>query len=378
MLCGTGAGLGASDQRYRMIAAFFNPPKATRMIVSRIGAIGAMCFFVASCGGGGGGGSTSTSVGVGVSTPPQVIDQGQVNADQTLFESFFLASRGGASTFIWELPPTGLPSDVPSFLFNYYVYNTNYALAASPAAAGPQVITAPRQLFATSLRPLSQFVLPTSMYLLNGTLVRRPDNTSSIRYSYEGSGVFAERLAEDQKTVVTKIQHRDLVAVPLTGLLSDTPAELKKYLRVFFQNPSLLKAGATWQSGAAYLKMGSRAVGDTYQIYDCYGSSAGPVPNPCRSNTNLADYIAGASSITTSGKFVTVQGVKAWIKNDQVASMPGVYDMYVEMNGNIFPGLATKDGADSYFFRYDGLSTTWHPHFNDAAVKSFRAALTVQ
>lgn len=302
-----------------------------------------------ACGGGGSSTPASTS---------------SLSSDQQLFESFYLASNGGAASLSWNLPATGMPSTASG----NYVYAATTSLPASPAT-GSQLATGTK---ASLSMALSLPARNPGLYLSNGEITV----FGYANYSYSGTGIVYNGLSSDQKTIGLSNYHSKEVVTPLNGLVSQTPIELKNYLGNLFSNSALLKPDAMWQPGAAYMKSNEQTVTDRIDVVDCLGlTNTGINPSPCATSTTVEKYFASKSLNMVDGTLSTLQGRKAWIATSATPINATYRQTYLELNGNVYFGWYVKSGSSYITKLSDGTLVNWFPTFNQSAVNSLKAAV---
>lgn len=295
----------------------------------------------------------------------------ELSSDQRIYESLALVGNGGISNLSVSLPATGAPTS-----YNYF-YSGSYALASSPAGAANQFgAWTPFNL--TNTLPLPTFAASPSRYLKDAVILVGPNNPQPLRVSYSGSGIQIDSLAQDQKTVASSTYYFGYSSQALTGTLASSPADLVVYLSSLFANPNLLKSGATWQTGATYIKHSARAVGDRITVSDCTAATTDANVSPCASNTSLTTYIQSLTGLS-AGAFSTVQGLPFWTATVPSASGTPSYQVYFQLNGNVYRGSLVKDGTQSLYLASPGSSSTSYittmPRFNAAAISSLKSAV---
>ncbi len=316
------------------------------------------------------------------------------SANQQAFESVALAPSAGSYLFRWNLNLSG-----PQISGTNYAYAESSVLAQSPLTAGPQVNaqSAPTNL-ATSLALISAG--PTRI-LKNGTILVVPTLQSGNRISYVGSDVRVDSLAADNLTVAYSQLRSAYTSASLTGLVSATPAEFAQWFNSFFANPAVFTAGASYQSGAGYLKYTSTSLGDRYTAFDCVGATTDANITPCASATTLnaaltAGIVSNSDATTyhlADGTLGTVGGVPVWVATaprpvSATLSSTVQYRIYFQLNGNVYTGSLIRDGeavGGSYYVSNPGGATveerlTFLPYqirMNKAARDSLAAAMAL-
>lgn len=314
------------------------------------------------------------------------------STDQQRFETWLLVPGQGSHVLRWNLGLSGLPVQG-----THYLTAETASLAASPLGLGPQPITL------SARRSLSQALVPPSAeptrVLKDGVILVVPGEAGASLASYVGSAVQIDTLAQDAATVATSQRRSEFTVVPLSGLLSASPADFAHWHNSLFANPALLKPAATYAAGASYLRYTAHNVGDRYNVFDCTTATTGADVTPCASGTSLAEAltagIASASDARTyhlaDGSLATVGGVPVWVANTTrplaaTLSLTLQYRIYFALNGKVYTGALIKDGTllgGSYFVSNpSGASVldrlTFLPfqvRMNRAAVDSLGAAL---
>lgn len=331
-----------------------------------------LSLLLVACGGG------------GSSTPPAP----QLSADQTIFESLVLAPNASYSP-IWRLPLAGTPVSGTHYLYAYPL-----SLLASPLNHGAQSPSfGSVSLIANNLTLLGNRV---THYLINGSIV---DDTNSIdRYSYTGTGVRRDTLAANGLTLIASEVRSNFQSVNLSGLISSSPADLKRWFNALFTNTALMTSTATWGAGARYVTFNETNVADLYRVLD--GSTLPNVttdtnPRPLASATTVAALMVagGISSVSdnatytlSNGAMSTVNGVRTYTASIPIPNSTSIaYRTYYEINGNVYKGdliaANTLYGGASFSETIGGVTTTNYSskvllRFNKAAIDSLHAAVT--
>jgi hypothetical protein len=179
------------------------------------------------------------------------------------------------------------------------------------------------------------------------------------------------------------------------------PVELAHGYDVFWANPAVLDAAASFQPDAAFVTYTATNVGDRYGVFDCSGVTTGANVNPCVNNITLAAALnAGLVSNSdgrtyhhADGVTATVSGVPVWVAHTarrQSATLSATvqYRIYFELNGNVYTGALIKDGAvlgGGYWVSNPGGTTalerytflTYQVRLNKAAHDSLAAAMKI-
>jgi len=295
----------------------------------------------------------------------------ELSSDQRIYESLALVGNGGISNLAVFVPAIGAPTS-----YNYF-FSGSYTLGSSPAATGIQLGTwTPFNL--TNTLPLPASALSPARYLKDAAIIVSPSNPQLLRVSYSGSGIQVDSLAQDQKTIASSSYYFGYSSQALTGTLAGSPADLVVYLSSLFANPNLLKSGATWQTGATYVKHSARAVGDRITVSDCTAATTDANVSPCASNTSLTTYIQSLTGLS-AGTFSTVQGIPLWTVIVPSPSGTPSYQVYFQLNGNVYRGSLVKDGTQFLYQASTGSPSTSYittmPRFNAAAINSLKSAV---
>ncbi len=292
--------------------------------------------------------------------------------DHQIFENMALTANGGLSSLIVGLPLSGMPTPGSSFIA------ATFKIAASPALAGTQSATWGTIGLSKSL-PTVDLNLQASRILKDGAIVVSPNYPQSSLVSYSGAGIQIDDLAQDQKTIASSSYYSGFTSQALTGNVADSPAEVIMYLGNLFANASLLKPGAKWQSGAAYVRHTANVIGDRISVTDCTGSTTDSNVHSCAFNISLASYVQ-ALPLVGPGKYSTAQGLPIWVADTPSSIGTTSYQVYVELNNNVYKGSLVKDGTQVLYPRVLGQSPTtyWNTSllFNAAAVGSLQSAIT--
>jgi subtilase family serine protease len=184
-------------------------------------------------------------------------------------------------------------------------------------------------------------------------------------------------------------QFDNYAAVSLSGQMSAAPEELQATVPIkqwiAYNN---FAATATWQTGAGYIKHQGHAVGDQYEIDDCYNVAnptitSGINPSPCATGGGLTgifpitllqgDGHPYETDYAADGTLATVQGLQMWIANNPkplAESGLAEYRIFILMNGNVYMGNLVKDGAPIYYSQADGSVVNYALGLNQAAANS--------
>ncbi|MCR5883839.1 hypothetical protein LRS03_13625 [Rhizobacter sp. J219] len=274
-----------------------------------------------------------------------------LSPDQQIFEESILAANDSSYRIRWNLNYSGPQNPGINF-----AYSEHGNLTASPLTAGPQDVTPTVPFNITTTLPVVN-PRPTRV-LKDGAVLVVPAVQETRRYTYVGSHVRAESLAADGTTVAYSYILSDYSKVALSGAVASTPAEMAQWFNSFWSNAAILTAGAQYDAGAAYTKYTSTNEGDRYDAFDCTTATVTANISPCISNTTLQAAMttgipsnADARTYTLAdGVLTTVGGVPVWVANAPrpvAATLTSTvtYRIYFELNGNVYTGALTRDGA---------------------------------
>jgi hypothetical protein len=328
------------------------------------------------CACGGGGGSSSSTAPVA-----------NLSAAQQSYESFALAGNGGLHFLRGSLDfststGTSVLNPASSFFFTQ-----NSSLAQSPAVAGPQLLTVNTSTVAPAL------AVPTlsgDRYLVGGSVIVEAV-PAQVRVSYNGSDVEETDLASDGKTATMTLLGTSYTTVPLSGAISSSPSELFSgsalgIISNAINGTSLYNQQASWQAGAAYMKVVRQVVGDTVLVGDCTTpDTTGANVTPCATTASTLEGFFPHTSVAdnttynlSDGQIVTLARTRAWVANVVSNSAPTPqYRVYFQNNAQIFSAALIKDGTP---LEIDPLGSTTPQNFyiflNSAAVQSVASAIT--
>lgn len=329
-------------------------------------------FILSACGGGSSGSSGSTA------------NTANLSAAQKSYESVALAANGSmhylSASLSISTSSTGALTVNPSSVF----YTDDSSIAQSPAnGAQPLTVT-----YTSVSSALQVPTIAVSRLLVNGAVYSEAFPPQA-QVSYSGQNVQEAYLASDGKTVIRTSLGTNYSVVPLTGLISASPAELFANSAVgvltnTLNGQSLYNQQANWQTGAAYVKVVRQAVGDEAFTYDCVAPvTTGTNPTPCSATiSTLENFFPYAS--TTDGKtyqigdgqIVTLAGVRAWVANTALGGATTDYRVYYQSNGGIYAGYVIKDGTTLQVAPLGGGTPQDNYYFlNSAAVQSIKSAI---
>ncbi|MFM0300330.1 hypothetical protein PQQ99_09435 [Paraburkholderia sediminicola] len=177
--------------------------------------------------------------------------------------------------------------------------------------------------------------------------------------------------------------------VPLSGLISASPAELFANSAVgvltnTLNGQSLYNQQASWQTGAAYIKVVRHTVGDEAFTYDCLTpATTGSNPTPCSATISTLENFFPYASTTdgktyqiSDGQIVTLAGTRAWVANTALGATATDYRVYYQNNGGIYAGYLIKDGTTLQLTPLGG-GTPQDSYYllNSAALQSIKSAI---
>jgi hypothetical protein len=274
-----------------------------------------------------------------------------LSADQQILEETLLATDDSSYRVRWNLNYSG-----PQNAGINFAYSEHSNVSASPLTAGPQVATPTLPFNMTATLPVIA-ARPTRV-LKDGVVLVVPGVQEARRYTYVGSGIRTESLASDGTTVAYSYILSDFSKVALSGAVASTPAEMAQWFNSFWSNAAILTPGAQYLAGATYTKYTSTNEGDRYDAFDCTTATVTANITPCFSNTTLqAAMTTGIPSnadartyYLADGVQTTVGGVPVWVANAPrpiAATLTSTvtYRIYFELNGNVYTGALTRDGA---------------------------------
>lgn len=317
-----------------------------------------------------------------------------LSADQQVFEENMLATDDSSYRIRWNLNYSGPQNPGVNF-----AYSERSNLAASPLTAGPQVSTPTLPLNITSTLPVVN-ARPTRV-LKNGAVLVVPGVQEARRVTYVGSSIRSESLTTDGSTAGFSYLLSGYSKVALSGAVSSTPAEAAQWFNSFFSNAAILTPGAQYLAGATYTKYTATNEGDRYDAFDCAAATFDANISACISGTTLQAALTsgmpspsdGRTYYLADGVLTTVGGVPVWVANlprpiSATLSTTVTYRIYFQLNGNVYTGSLTRDGAvigGSYFVSNPGAPAvedrlTFFPYqirLNKAGHDSLRSALAL-
>ncbi|WP_205792973.1 hypothetical protein [Burkholderia sp. Ac-20353] len=267
-----------------------------------------------------------------------------------------------------------------------FFFTGDTSLAQSPAVAGPQLLTTGVSTIAPTLAVPKR---AGERYLVGGSIVVAAV-PAQTQVSYSGENVEETDLASDGKTVTMTLLGTSYTTVPLSGAIASSPSELFDgsalgIVTSTISGTSLYNKQASWQAGAAYMKVVRHVVGDTVLVGDCAApATTGPNVTPCVTTASALEAFFPHTSIAdkktydlSDGQIVTLAGTRAWVANVESNSATPRYRVYFQNSGQIFSGDLIKDGTTLGI--YPSGSTTpqnFYIFLNSAAVQSVKAAVT--
>lgn len=324
-----------------------------------------------ACGGGSGSSASSNA---------------NLSDSQKAYESFVLAQNGGQHYVYSQLQfvtsGTGAVSVNPSS----YFFTEDSSLAQSPALAGPQTETIGRTSLSANLS--APAASTGQRYLINGAVVVAAVPTIN-QISYSGANVQESYFAQDGKTVVETLLGTSYSTVSLSGAISASPAELfsgsgLSVLTDTVNGTSFYNKSATWQTGAAYMKVVRQFAADMVEAGDCVApATTGVNLTPCATTaTTLEGFFPHASpddNVTynlSDGQIVTLAGVRAWVATAARSGPTTSYRVYYQNNGQIFSGILIRNGTPSQVNSGTNTPQNFYVFLNRAAAQSIASALT--
>jgi len=386
----TTVGLGGSQQFTATVTGSNNPWQAVNWSALH-GTITPTGLYTAPASGATDTVTATSAVNPGVSATAQ-ITLSTLSEDQVLLERFSLAPNL-VYTLGMGLPATGQPKAGTSWVTEFHG-----SVPASPST-GPQTVQfstlADLTRSSLGIPPVTAASSPLvpDRVLLGGAIVVS-SNTPMLRFveSYVGPSIRVDYLDVSGTTTVYSRLRSGYSLNALGGTVAGgTPLEFQHYWPNLFANPLLLNPGATWGSGAAYLKFSQTQVGDVYYVLDA-GSvkTTGTTPVPAAPGNSVSTAITGTVGFQADGTTYTLaNGTISVINgvNTYVASVPIpnkttlTYRTYFDLNGNIYTGNLVKNGTVVGGSVYTVNGTAYYDEnysilVNAAAAASLKSALT--
>lgn len=318
----------------------------------------------------------------------------KLSANQQIFEDLILGPNGSSHQFIWNLSYSG-----PQLNGTNYAMTDYAVLDQSPLTHGPQTDTQSARVNLTTTLAM-QSLAPTRV-LKNGSILVAPSGQGKQTVSYVGSDVQIDTLASDATTVAFSQIRTDYSVIALSGTLAGSTDDFAHYHNSFFSNAGVLTPGATYSSGAAYVKYTAINHGDRYTAFDCGATTTDSNISACVTSTTLdAALTAGIHSNSDGvtyhlgdGATSGVDGVSVWVATNPrpisaTLSTTVQYRVYFQLNGNVYTGALIKDGTvlgGSYYVSNPGAPVvtdrlTFLPfnlRMNKAARDSVAAAMAI-
>ena len=298
-----------------------------------------LALLLSACGGGSSGGSGSTS------------NSANLSAVQQNYESAALAANGGLHYVSGALSFTTSSTGVLGINSNSYFFSDDSSVAQSPAN-GAQMLSISYSSVSSALRVPT---LAVDRLVTNGA-VASTGMPPQVRVSYNGANV-----QED-------------FANSAVGLITNT-----------INGQALYNTQATWQTGAAYVKVVRQYAADTLYAYDCVApATTGDTPTPCSATISTLEgffpYTSTADGKTyqlSDGQIVTVAGVRAWVANAQLGGATPDYRVYYQNNGGISAGYLIKSCTTLQITPLGGGTPQSNAYFlNGAALGSLKSAIS--
>ena len=315
------------------------------------------------------------------------VAEAQTINNQTIFESTALH---GGEWYVYDNIPYGGGILVPGT--NYVYGEVINSLSESPSDGAQLANT----YFTTLDTALSTPGSGVTRILVGGQVLLRPV-TGLRSVSYVGDAIQVQYYDTTGQTVLNTSQFDNYQTGTLSGQMSLAPEIVQASVPinqwVTYQNFS---GSANWQNGSAYVTHQAHNVGNIYALSDCLNVASptytyGNSPTPCVSNTSLTADIFPIAQYSgdinkpfeidnaSDGSFVTVQGLPMWIANNprplEEAGANSVYRIYVQMNGNIYYGAMTADGATIYTQQADGSYVNYTLALNQTGANSVSQGL---
>lgn len=275
-----------------------------------------------------------------------------LSADQQMFEETMLTANDSSYRIRWNLNYSGAQTAGVNF-----AYSEHGSLSASPLTAGPQVATQTAPFNMTATLPVIN-ARPVRL-LKDGAIILVPGIQETRRFTYVGSSIRVESLATDGTTAGFSYLLSGYTKGTLSGAVAaSTPAEMAQWFNSFWSNTAILTPTAQYEPGAAYTKFTAVNDGDRYDAFDCAAGTVTTNVTPCLSGTTLEAALTSGIFSGTDGRTyhladgvqTTVGGVPVWVANAQrpisaTLSSTVTYRIYFQLNGNVYTGALTRDGA---------------------------------
>jgi len=277
-----------------------------------------------------------------------------LSASQAAYESLVL-SPGAVYQVTSSLPLNGLPVSG-----THHLYDKSTSLPKSPLTNGPQRLSVSAW---STINP--RLALPSTVLqqwiLFNKTPYKFFDQVRELKYLGDD---MVESIITTGGAVIASQTSVTVTATPLTGALASA-ANIPSTL---FSNPSLLKTGAVWQSGSAYLNGIWKSNADSYTVY---ANNIDPqVLKPIATGSTIQQQI-DANTLSYSGDFPAVKynlsngnikpasavntGVTTFVATSPYSGdvVSGNYRTFYEINGDVYAGSLYKSGALAIVANYN-------------------------
>lgn len=289
------------------------------------------CVLTA-CGGGGGGGGGS-----------------QLSAAQAAYESLVL-SPGAVYEVVSSLPSD--PQQGKPVTGTHYLYDQSTSLPKSPLTNGAQRISVgERSKISLNLD------LPSSVQqkwgLFKGTPYKLSEQVREIKYL---GGNIVESILTTGGDLISSQTSTTVTTTPLDGTLASTDTSATNIPSNLFTNSILLKPGATWLPGSAYMSAIWNLTTDNYLVY---ADDNNPNALKLIATGSTIQQLIDAQKLLYGGDFPSVQygltngsirnanavstGVTTYVANS--AFPGGFYRTFYELDKNVYVGALQKSGS---------------------------------
>lgn len=306
--------------------------------------LGTLCSLILAACGGGSSNNNTPSV-------PTTTVVAQLSADQAAFESMVLAPN---ATYIADFYEESNPL---SF------FDVSESLPQSPLSYGKQRATIGN---ATAFSSNSNSARSPAWFVVNGQLVEEA-YPYAREYRYQNDAILLDIFDKSYTNATESVAISNVSSVGLTGALADAPAEFKQALSPIYASSTLLKSGAQWADGAAYIKYTVTYTQDFYRV-DASTSTPTVVFTGATLSAKLVTGIVDGSTTYTqsNGRLSSVGGIPIYTSNTaQTNTSANIYRAFFEINNKIYSGYLNQAGAKYTIIRY-----------NTPARTSLQAALT--
>lgn len=306
-----------------------------------------LVFTLAGCGGS----NKSLAIPVIVDKP---VEPAPLSEDQRIFESTFLASKGGAYDISW--PNGDVLTITPKEALDYFTYSHITLRSSSVAAEQVHFDTKEYRGLDQERDTWDNF----HAFLMDGKIIYANTNFSlnnkTIRY--EGPRIQLNLLAEDNLTIVQSMYLENFRIYPLTGNIASTVIiEEDSNLVGLLKFANLRNPNRTYLPNSQAVTYTTRLVKDTYVILDCdaFFNGENKRVSPCPIKTTLQsaltagiDYL-GRTYYAADGIISQVSGKNVWIalqpRTDfDIYPKPieDIFTFFFEQDGEIIGGNLTK------------------------------------